>query len=110
MAKHLGNGGLLVKDGIAIAQVMDYTWSESLGRHVGQTQSDVSMVISLEGQPLRVNDTFDLKLKLYGADTNYLTIGDVVVETVSTTIMVDDVVKQSVSVVGFTTPTYAAIP
>ena len=110
MSKHLGQGGLLVKDGTAIAQVLTYTWSESQGKHVGQTQSDVNITISLEGQPMRVNDTFDLKLKMYGDETNYLTIGDVRVESVSTTTSIDAVVMQQLKVIGLTTPTYAAIP
>jgi hypothetical protein len=109
MSKYTGKGGQAVKDGTAIAQVVSYTWSESQGNVRGQTQSDVSMEIYLDGAPLRVNDSFVLNLKTRDGETNYIKCGTVKVESVSVPISQDNVTTQSVNVIGLTTAVYASI-
>ena len=109
MNKYTGKGGQAIKDGAAIAGVRDYDFTESQGEVYGQSQSDVTMNVALIGEPIRYGDTFTLKLKTRAAETNHIDCGTVEVESVSFPVSQDDVLIQTVTVIGRTTPDYAPI-
>lgn len=109
MSKYTGKGGKAVKDDVALGQVGSYTWSESQGTARGSTHSDVTLDIFLDGEPIRVNDTFTLDLKTREGETNYIGCGVVKVDSVSVAVNQEDVMVQKLQVTGYQSAVYASI-
>ena len=105
--KHSGKGGQILKDSVAIANVIDFIWSEEEGRVYGQMHNDLSANIALDGDPLRVGDTFDAKLKLYDAATKQAQLSTVMVKSSNIPVKQGELVIQSITATSDTTAVYA---
>lgn len=107
--KITGKGGTILKDGVAIAGVVSFTFRETEGLVYSQTQSDITVNILSQSAltPFRHGDVFDVVLGVSSSASWRITLEDVEVVDPSIDVSRNAPVVQSINLIGMKKATIA---